>query len=223
MEGVDVDNTKVLIVDDQVFFSELLHRILSTEPEIEVVGVAHNGETAVQIARETMPDVVLMDIELPGEIDGIEAGVKIKQERRQTGIVILSLHSDRRYVTSIPFEEYPGWSYLLKQSLPDVATLVRAIQGSMMGMVVLDPVVVTSLRPKQGSVLARLTPRQLEVIRLIAQGYSNTAMAELLSLTEKTIETYTSNIYQQLNLSGEQGIHVRVKATLAYLQESQNR
>ncbi len=217
-----MESTKVLIVDDQVLFSELLQRTLASEPGLEVVGVAHDAKSAIQLAEGTTPDVVLMDIELPGEMDGIEAGIQIKQARPQTGIVILSIHNDRRYVTSLPLEQHSGWSYLLKQSVPDVTTLVRAIQGSMAGMVVLDPAVIYNLRPRQGSTLSGLTPRQRDVLELMAQGYSNAAVAEHLTLTEKTVETYISAIYQQLNLSGESDIHARVKATLFFLQESQN-
>jgi DNA-binding NarL/FixJ family response regulator len=211
-----------LIVDDQVLFSELLQRTLASEPGLEVVGVAYDAMTAVQMAQEATPDVVLLDIELPGDMDGIEAGIRIKETRPETGIVILSVHNDRRYVTSLPLEEHSGWSYLLKQSVPDVTTLVRAIQGSMRGMVVLDPAIVNNLRPRQGSILAGLTPRQRDVLELMAQGYNNAAAAQRLVLTEKTVETYISAIYQQLHLSGESDIHARVKATLLFLQESQN-
>ena len=218
-----MERTKVLIVDDDVFFSELLRRTLSIESELEVVGVAHDGETGVQLAEETTPDAVIMDIDLPGELDGIEAGLRIKQARPKTGIVLLSLHNDRRYITSLPLEENPGWSYLLKQSVPDLATLVRAIQGSANGMVVLDPAIVLSLRPRQGSAVMQLTPRLQEVLELIAQGYSNATIAERLSLTERSVETYVSAIYQHLNLVGEQDIHARVKAIILYLEDSQNR
>ncbi|MFQ6027654.1 MAG: response regulator, partial [Dehalococcoidia bacterium] len=214
--------TRILLVDDQVFFTELLRNTLSGEPGLEVVGVAHDGETAVQMARDTSPDAVVMDIELPGELDGIEAGLQIKRERPETGIVVLSMYDDRRYVTSLPLYESPGWSYLLKQTLPDLGTLVRAIQGSTTGMTVLDPAVITNLRPKEGSVVMGLTPRLQEVLQLIAQGFSNAAIAEQLTLTEKSVETYISTIYQQLQISGEQDIHARVRATLLYLEESQS-
>ncbi len=217
-----METTRVLIVDDQAFFTEMLQRTLSTEAEVEVVGVAHDAQTAIRLAKEATPDVVLMDIELPGDLDGIEAGILIKEEKPETGIVILSSHKDQEYVNSLPLEGASGWSYLLKQSLPDLATLVRAIQGSKLGMVVLDPAVVASLRPKQGSSLVRLTPRQKEVLELIAQGYTNAAIGERLVLSEKSVETYIHTIYQQLEISGEQEMHTRVKATLIYLRESQS-
>lgn len=217
------ERTRVTITDDEPLFRELLLHALSAEPGIEVVGTADDGEKSVQLARETSPDVVLMDIELPGELDGIEAALRIKKERPQTGVVILSVHRDRRYVTSLPLEDSQGWAYLLKKTVPDLATVVRAIEGSKMGMVMLDPAIVKSLRPRQGSAVARLTPRQQEVLELMAQGYNNAAIAERLYLSEKSVETYISVIYQELLLSNEPDINARVKATLLYLQDSQSR
>ena len=129
----------------------MLERTLASEEGIEVVGKTDDGDAAVQLAEELQPDAVLMDIELQGEVDGVEAALRIKRERPATGIVILSSHRDRRYVTSLPLYESPGWSYLLKQTVPDVATVVRAIQGCIQGMIMLDPAVVERLSPKEGS------------------------------------------------------------------------
>ena len=136
-----METTRIVVVDDEALFRELLVRTLSAEPGLEVVGQADDGETAVILSREQRPDVVLMDIELPGDMDGIEAALQIKNESPETGVVILSAHSERRYVTSLPLEDIQGWAYLLKQTVPDLATIVRAIQGSKPGMVVLDPAV----------------------------------------------------------------------------------
>lgn len=211
---------RLLIVDDQPLFRDMMQRTLSTEPGLEVVGAVGDAETAIRLARETKPDVVLMDIELPGEMDGIEASLEIKKEMPQTGIVILSAHNDRRYVTSLPLGNSRGWAYILKQTVPDVATVVRAIEGSMSGMVVLDPDVVAKLQPRQGSSVARLTPRQQEVLGLLAQGYSNHAIARRLTLSEKSVETYINAIYQGLGISNEPDVHARVRATLIYIQSS---
>ena len=213
---------KVLIVDDERFFAEMLKNTLSGESNIEVVGVAHDARTALQMDELLDPDAVLMDIELPGDMDGIEAAVQIKRAKPGTGIVILSAHNERRYVTSLPLENTSGWAYLLKQSVPDVSAVVRAIEGSINGMMVLDPAVVMNLQPRQGSAVSRLTKRQRQVLELIAQGYNNAAIAEELILTEKSVETYINAIYQELGVSREHGIHSRVTATLAYLDDSQN-
>lgn len=215
-----VEKTRLIVVDDESLFRELLRSTLSAEPGLDVVGVASDGESAVLLARKEKPDVVIMDIEMPGKLDGIEAALQIKRERPQTGVVILSAHSERRYVTSLPLEDMQGWAYLLKQTAPDLATVVRAIQGSKAGMVVLDPSVVSGLRPRQGSPVARLNPRHQEVLELMAQGYSNAAIARLLKLSRKSVETYINVIYQELQLSHEEDIHARVKATLLYLESS---
>ena len=220
LEKDTVEKTRVVVVDDEPLFRELLRSTLSAEPGIDVVGVAGDGESAVLLARREKPDVVIMDIEMPGKLDGIEAALQIKRERPQTGVVILSAHSERRYVTSLPLEDMQGWGYLLKQTAPDLATVVRAIQGSKAGMVVLDPSVVSGLRPRQGSAVARLNPRHQEVLELMAQGYSNAAIARLLKLSRKSVETYINVIYQELQLSHEEDIHARVKATLLYLESS---
>src|SRR4030042_4667029 len=168
---VAMKTTRLIVVDDEALFRELLCRTLSAEPGLEVVGVAGDGETAVRLARQEKPDVVIMDIEMPGKLDGIEAALPIKKERPQTGIVILSAHSERRYITSLPLEDIQGWAYLLKQTAPDLATVVRAIQGSKAGMVVLDPAGVAGLRPRQGSGVGRVDPTQPEGVGGSVHGY----------------------------------------------------
>jgi DNA-binding NarL/FixJ family response regulator len=218
-----MDKTRVIVVDDQALFRDLLIRTLSAEPGLEVVGSAEDGETAIRLATEFKPDVVLMDIELVGQMDGMEAAMQIKKEMPKTGIVILSAHHERRYIMSLPLEDIGGWAYLLKQTVPDLTSVVRAIEGSRAGMVVLDPVVVAGLRPKQGSAVAGLTRRNQEVLELIAQGYSNASIAQRLKLSEKSIETYINAIYQELHLTKEPEIHARVRATLIYLENSQSR
>ena len=215
-----METTRVLIVEDEALFREMLSRTLAAEPGLEVVGVATEGKEAVRLAAELSPDAVIMDIALPGGMDGIDAALQIKAQRKETGIVILSVHKDRRYVSSLPLSESPGWAYLLKQTVPDLSSVLRAIQGSVDGLVVLDPAVVETLQPRRGSAAARLTPRHRQVLELIAQGYNNTAIAHELSLTEKSVETYINSIYQVLQIPGEEGVHARVKATLVYLEDS---
>lgn len=214
---------RILIVEDEQLFADLLKRTLSSEPGLEVVDVAHDARSALELDSALEPDAVLMDIELPGGMDGIAAAIQIKEARPDTGMVILSAHSDRRYITSLPLEQSSGWAYLLKQTVPDVAAVVRAIEGSIHGMMVLDPLIVMGLLPRQGSALALLTPRRHQVLELIAQGYNNAAIAKTLVITEKSVETYINAIYQELGVSREHGIHSRVRATLIYLEDSQNR
>jgi len=216
-----VDETKILIVEDEPLFRELLSHALSEASGMEVIAQTGDASTAVRLATEMEIDVVIMDIELGGDMNGIDAALQIKGSRPGTGIVILSVHNDRRYVTTLPLESTPGWAYLLKDRLPDLATLIRAIEGSKAGMVVLAPEIVASLYPRKGSLMEALTPRQRDVLGLLAQGYSNAAIAHRLTLSEKSVETYINAIYQALHLSSEPEIHARVKATLLFLEDSQ--
>lgn len=214
--------TRLIIVEDHPLFRELLSVTLSTQRDLEVVGVAEDGESALKLARETKPDVILTDIELPGKMDGIEAALRVKRERPDVGVVILSIHTGPRYITSLPLDNSRGWAYLLKQTVPDLTTVVRAIEGSKAGMLVIDPAMIKFLRPREGSPLTKLTQKQQEVLELIAEGYNNTAIAEELKLSEKSVETYINVIYRELGLTNEQDIHARVKATLFYLNNTRS-
>lgn len=212
---------KVAVVEDEALFREMLVGALSRQTGLEIVDTAEDGEQALALASRVKPDVIVMDIELAGEMDGIEASLAIKREHPEIGIVILSVHDDPLYVTSLPLGESTGWSYLLKQTVRDIATVVQAIEGCARGMVVLDPAIMAKLHPREGSAIVRLTPRQQDVLRLLAEGLSNAAIARQLTLEERSVESYINVIYQHLEISGEPEINMRVKAALAYLKSSQ--
>ena len=161
-----------------------------------------------------------MDIELGSEPNGIETGRLIREENADVGIVILSAHKDKEHISSLSQDEASGWSYLLKQSVGDTRALGRAIEGSAAGFVVLDPEVVNGLKLRKGSFAARLTPRQQEVLALMAQGYNNVAIAEKLVLGHKSVENYINAIYQEMNPAQSDRIHLRVSAVLSYIQDS---
>ena len=190
----------------------MLRRTLAAEPGLDVVGVAKDGESAVEMAAKLDPDAVIMVIELPGEMDGIDAAVHRNSH---------PVHAQRPPLRLQPTSERnPRLGLPAQTERPRDGLGVAAIQGSVDGMVVLDPEVVESLQPKQGSPAVRLTPRQRRVLELIAQGFNNTTIAQRLTLTEKSVETYINAIYQVLQIPGEEGMHSRVKATLVYLQDS---
>ena len=211
---------KVMIVEDEGLFRDILKISLSSFSTMEVVDAVGSGDAALRSYKELHPDVILMDIELGSEPNGIETGRMIREENPKVGIVILSVHKDKEYISSLSLDEAPGWSYILKQSVGDTAALGRAIEGSASGFVVLDPEVVGSLKPRQGSFTSRLTPRQQEVLSLMAQGYNNAAIAEKLVLGHKSVENYINAIYQELNLTQSQSVHPRVSAVLSYIQDS---
>jgi DNA-binding NarL/FixJ family response regulator len=124
------------------------------------------------------------------------------------------------FLSGLSEELTSGWAYLLKQSVPDLDTVIRAINGAIHGMVVLDPELVKALSKKVDSPIAQLPRRHQQILELIAQGYTNAAIGQRLSLAEKTIETYLTYIYRELELSEEPDIHLRVKAATLYLQDT---
>ena len=213
---------KVLIVEDEGLFRDMLKISLSSLPNIEVVDAVSDGEAAVQAANQLLPDVVLMDIELGSEPNGIDAGRAIKKEHPDIGIIILSAHKEQAYVKLIVSDEFSGWSYVLKQSVNDAGSLVRAIEGAAAGLVVMDPGVVNSMKPRKGSITAGLTPRQQEVLSMMAKGYNNTAIAGKLVLGTKSVENYINAIYQELSLNHSGSLHPRVQAVLSYIRDSVN-
>ena len=214
--------TKVLICEDNGLFRDMLQTSLSSQRELEIVAAVPDGDSAISIAKELKPHVVLMDIELGGEPNGIETGQLIKRENPAVGVVILSLHIDKEYLSSIPMDQVGGWSYLWKHSVSDLSALTRAVEGTAAGLTIMDPNVVRALRPNPTSILSTLSPRQLEVMELMAQGYSNRRTAEMLFLTEKSVENYVKVIYEKLLLSREDFVNPRVKAVLLYLENTQS-
>ena len=209
---------RIIIVEDQLLFSQLLKEAVSSISDMEVVGTAEDGEAALGLFREKDPIAVLMDIELPGELDGIDTALAIRRDNPRVGVTFLSAHLEPGFLSNLSNGLSSGWAYLLKQTVPDLDTVVRAINGTIEGMVVLDPEVVKALGRKDDSPIAKLTARQQQILGLIAEGFSNAAIGRRLSLAEKTIETYMTNIYQGLGLSEEPDIHLRVKAATSYLQ-----
>jgi DNA-binding NarL/FixJ family response regulator len=209
-----------MIVEDEGLFRDMLKISLGSVPNLEVVEAVSDGNRAIETAGRLRPDVILMDIELGSEPNGIAAGRAIKQEHPEIGIVILSSHRERQYLSLVAAEESSGWSYLLKQSVSDAGALARAVEGAASGLVVMDPTVVNSMKPRKGSITFGLTPRQQEVLSMMAQGYNNAAIAEKLVLGTKSVENYINAIYQELSLSHNGPLHPRVQAVLNYVKDS---
>ncbi len=210
----------VMIVEDEDLFRDMLKLTLGAVPNMEVVAAVADGNAAIDAANRYNPDVILMDIELGGDPNGISAGRCIKNEHPDMGIVILSSHRERQYLGLISSEVSSGWSYLLKQSVSDAGALTRAIEGAASGLVVMDPTVINGMTPCQGAPTASLTPRQLEVLTMMAQGYGNAAIAEKLVLGSKSVENYINAIYHELNLNHKGTLHPRVQAVLTYIRDS---
>ncbi len=209
----------VLVVETDGLLRDMLRTVLAAEPRLRVVGVTGDASEAVRIAAAEKPEVTLVGLAADSEVDALAVAQSISGSRAGSRVVFLGEHPDRRTLAALPAFRAAGWSYLLRQSVTDVATLVRAIDGAAMGLVVLDPAVVESLGRRETRISA-LTKRQLEVLSLMAKGHNNAAIARALVLEEKSVENHINAIFGQLNLSRDNAAHPRVKAGLLYLQET---
>ena len=211
-----MDVTKVLVVDDQRIFRVMLREILSAVPEIELLGEAANGHEAIEMAESLVSEVVLMDIDLGSEINGLQAAHTIKARRPATGIVLFSNNKVRDLIVNAS-----GWSYLLKNNVGDVDTLVRAINGAAWGMVVIDPELTEAMQPRQNTPLWRLSSEPVDILELMTQGYGNTAIASRLLINERAVEEWQDVIFHDFGIEREEGIDPRFRAVSAYLNQSE--
>jgi DNA-binding NarL/FixJ family response regulator len=210
----------VLVCDNESLFREILVSALEKEPQINIVGAAASGFEAVELAKETEPDVVLMDIELGEGPNGITVASDIKDAFPNTGIVVLSAHRDKEFLSSFLEDGTAGWSFLLKQSIADIHSLARAIESAAAGQVTMDPSVMADLFPRRRSVLERLTHNQMEALMFISSGYADSAISEELEIDENLIDPLLKTIYADLHIDESKAVDQRVQATLLYLQET---
>jgi DNA-binding NarL/FixJ family response regulator len=213
----------VVLVEDEDLYRELLRSALSQHPRLEVVGSFADGESALERVPALRPQVALLDIVLGGKLNGVQVGMLLKRHLPTIGIVLLSNHGAPGILASLPPEALNGWSYLLKRSVRDVESLLRAIEGAASGLMMIDPHLVAGRRAREGSRLAKLTPRQREILALVAQGYTNAAIAQELVVAPKTVEKQLNLLYQELGVDrGSSALHPRVKAVLLYLEETRS-
>jgi DNA-binding NarL/FixJ family response regulator len=212
---------RVILVEDEDLFRDLLQGALHRQPRLDVVGAFRDAAAALASGPSLEPDVAVLDIQLESGMDGIHLGLALREVLPRLGIVLLSNHADLRFVAALQRRPLTGWSYLLKQSVRDVAALRRALEGAAHGDVVLDARLVAGLEPRAGGRPAHLTPRQRDVLALVAQGLNNASIAQQLALAEKSVENVLSDVYKVFGIDpAEQGVHARVTAVLLYLQES---
>jgi len=193
--------TKVLICDDQMIVCEGLERILSTAPDIEIVGTAHNGQEALDLIPHVNPDLVLMDLKMP-IMNGITATRKIREQYPEVFVLVLTTYDDDEWVFDAVRAGASG--YLLKDTPP--GDLIKAMQGTVAGQSFVDPNIAGKIlsgyarnRTNQTSPTHyNLSERELDILSLLAQGLSNADIAQQLFLTEGTVRNYTSEIFKKL-------------------------
>ncbi|MCG0239857.1 MAG: response regulator transcription factor [Firmicutes bacterium] len=188
---------RVLIADDHEVVRRGLRSFLATEPEIAVVAEAADGEAAVRLAEAHRPDVVLMDLVMPG-LDGVEATRRILAVSPESRVIVLTSYPDDERV--VPAIRAGALSYLLKDVAPD--QLIAAIRAAKRGEPVLHPVAATRLMQEmhRPSSAPELTPREREVLALVAKGLSNQEIAARLYIAERTVKSHISSLLAKLGL-----------------------
>lgn len=195
----------ILIADDHKIVCDGLATLLKAEPDMVVVAQASNGRDAVRLAQKFSPEIVIMDVTMP-DLNGIEAVRQILSVHRSTKVIALSMHSDRRYVTGMLSAGASG--YLLKDCV--YGDLIRAIRTVQAGQVYLSPsiagiVVEELVHPRMRGDASRLpqkplSPREREVLQLLAEGHTTQDIAKILYLSVKTVETHRRKIMEKLEL-----------------------
>jgi DNA-binding NarL/FixJ family response regulator len=210
------------VVEDEPFMRDLLRIALAQQPGLEIAGVFGDAETALHEIPKLDPRVAILDIDLGAGPSGIQVGLLLREQCPDLGVVLLSNHFVPRFIATLPPETMRGWCYLLKKSLTDVEALQRAIEGAANGLVVLDPFVVAQREPRPSGAIGALTARQREILSLLAQGFSNAAIAEHLSLAVSTVASQVEHIYHELGVETNRhpDLNPRVQAVLRYLLET---
>lgn len=212
---------RVIVGEDSVLFREGLTRLLEDAGH-EVVAAAGDA-TALELAVTEVPcDVVVVDVRMPPDLtdDGARAARRIRMRRPDLGIMLLSQHVETRY--SVELAAAGRFGYLLKDRVLDVEEFLSSLERVARGGSVLDPEVVGRLLASRQAddPLGALTPREREVLALMAEGHSNSAIARRLWLTQRTVETHVGNVMAKLGLAEREDHHRRVMAVLAHLRSA---
>jgi DNA-binding NarL/FixJ family response regulator len=216
---------RVVIAEDNYLVREGTRRLLEDSGEVHVVAAVGSAEELLDAVDRLRPAAVLTDIRMPPghDMEGIAAAHEIRARHPEVGVVVLSQHADAAYAFELLKGGTAGMAYLLKERVGDLDELLRALRETIAGRSVIDPVVVESLLALRGrlaqSPLTTLTPRETDVLREMAQGKTNAAVAEALSISESAVEKYANAIFSKLGLSEERQVHRRVAAVLTFLRE----
>ena len=215
---------KILIVDDHALVRKGLLALLTAKPDVQVVGEAADGIEAVRKARSCSPDIILMDLEMPRK-DGVSAIKEIRQQLPSIKILVISSYTDEQRVIAAIRAGANG--YLLKTTVPD--DLMRAIREVIQGQFPLDPTITSSVirkleRPaeQQPTWPDDLTAREVDIVKLIAKGYSNNRIAEQLMISVRTVSTHVGRILKKLQLENRTQIALyALRKGLADLDDSE--
>ena len=217
---------RLVLAEDHYLVREGLRRLLETRPDLEVAAVCGDLDSLLAAVEAEQPDVVVTDIRMPpGNSDeGIQAAERLRDTNPELGVVVLSQYANPSYVLALLERGSAGRAYLLKERVNDVEQIENAIRAVAEGGSVIDPKVVEALVAENAradeSPLRELTPRERDVLREMAEGKNNQAIADALFLTERSVEKVIHSIFLKLGLTWEKTVNKRVKAVILYLAES---
>ncbi len=223
--SVEDDKVRVVIAEDSVLLREGLTRLL-TDRGHEVVAGVGDAEALIKVIGEladegALPDVVVADVRMPPTHtdEGVRAAIRLRRDHPDLGVLVLSQYVEEQYATELLAGSTQGVGYLLKDRVAEVREFVDAVVRVAGGGTALDPEVVAQLlgRSRKQNVLAHLTPREREVLGLMAEGRTNSAVARALVVSDGAVEKHVSNIFLKLGLAQSDGDHRRVLAVLTYL------
>lgn len=223
---------RVAIADDAYLVREALEHLLASAPEVEVVATCADLDALRACIEADRPEVVLTDIRMPptGTDEGIRLAAELRDTHPEVGVVVLSQYSEPGFVVRLFERGSEGRAYLLKERVSDRDELAGAIAAVRGGGSAIDPkiveVMVRARARAEASPLRELTPRELEVLALVAEGSSNSAVAATLVLTKRAVEKHINSIFLKLGLTHdprEEDISKRVKAVLMYLADDEVR
>jgi DNA-binding NarL/FixJ family response regulator len=213
---------RVVLADDSVLLREGIARLLE-EAGFDVVGQAGTADELLLKVRSYSPAVALVDIRMPPTQtdEGLRAAREIRAKYPGTGVLVLSQYVEPDYALDLLSESAEGVGYLLKDRVSDIAEFAAAVRRVGEGGSALDPAVVALLvgRRRQDDPLAELTPREREVLELMAEGRSNQAIGERMVITQRAVEKHVTSIFSKLRLPADAADHRRVLAVLAYLRQ----
>jgi len=214
---------RLVLAEDHYLVREGLRRLLEGQPDLEVAAVCSDVESLLAAVERERPDVVVTDIRMPPthSAEGIEVATRLRQTSPDVGVVVLSQYADPSYALALLDGGSAGRAYVLKERVEDVEQIVAAIRAVAEGGSVVDSKVVESLVAERSraatSPLSHLTPREVDVLRKMAEGRNNAAIAADLFVTERSVEKVINSIFMKLDLTWEPAVHKRVRAVILYL------
>jgi DNA-binding NarL/FixJ family response regulator len=216
---------RLVLAEDHYLVREGILRLLEARPDLDVVAVCDDLSSLLAAVEVERPDVVLTDIRMPPSDtdEGIQAAERLRETHPEIGVVVLSQYANPSYALALFQGGSARRAYLLKERVTDLEELEAAIRAVAQGGSVIDSKVVDALvaenARRDDSPLSQLTPRERDVLREMAEGKNNAAIADALVLTERSVEKVIHSIFLKLGLTWETAVHKRVKAVILYLAE----